>query len=730
MSSARTKDTLRKYLNLKGGGGDDGGDDNDKSGKSSKKSASNKKESNELSTKRRGRLSNAIAGHKDGGVVESKQEPAKTEPAKPGIGHMDAEEVLSSYGSHSVEMIVKDITVLVANGHLFKAYSTARALHEKHPHNIFVNEIYSLTLLKTGSVSESKAVMLDMLSVRPEEEITSDFIRSNTVIMKSPADFLFRVGNIFKETWKFTKDCKDLEISKEFYLLSFEKNKDIHSGIEAAWLLWAVGEDEQAVAIAEEVLQMLPQIGLKASFEQLTILGEAQILLKREEDACRIFEEAMRKVEKKEFLKIVEVRQKLFLLREIGLRVPEKVFDVLKAPAVVVFSGQMIDKPGKQISVFTNEMEDSVREVISRYVEKLDALIAYSSASCGSEIIFLEEVLKRGGEINIVLPFLNQDFMENNVGYAGPRWEKRFEKLLTKAKTVTYAADDRYLGHDMLYRFCNQIMHGAAAIRSNFLTTRPHLLVLWESREEYQAGGPSDFIDQWTDIETLHLIDFDEVREKPLPDDLIIKNPPKENFVYNTYTEMPSERMIKCMMFSDLSGYSKLQDEHIPAFLDFLQKLNFYIQKTNLPIESINTWGDAVFAVASDPITIANFGLFYCDIVNQLGLKYPEFPMPIKARISLHCGPVYKAVDPFIKKENFYGGHINRAARLEPVTKVGQVFATQQFVSILSAEINKLKSECSQQGINYQEKFATEYVGVISLAKNFGHQEVYHLRKL
>jgi len=76
---------------------------------------------------------------------------------------------------------------------------------------------------------------------------------------------------------------------------------------------------------------------------------------------------------------------------------------------------------------------------------------------------------------------------------------------------------------------------------------------------------------------------------------------------------------------------------------------------------------------------------------------------------------------------NFYGGHINRAARLEPVTTVGQVYATQQFVSLLHTEISAEEHESRLQGLKYFNRFATEYVGVISLAKNFGKQEVYHL---
>jgi class 3 adenylate cyclase len=182
------------------------------------------------------------------------------------------------------------------------------------------------------------------------------------------------------------------------------------------------------------------------------------------------------------------------------------------------------------------------------------------------------------------------------------------------------------------------------------------------------------------------------------------------------------------MMFSDLSGYSKLQDENIPSFLDFLERLNGAMEKIGVTLESLNTWGDAIFAVADSAIKIADFGLKYCDIIENLSKKYPEFPFPIRARISLHSGPVFVATDPFIKKVNFYGGHINRAARLEPVTTVGQVYATQQFVALLHGETNDERNEYLQTGLKYYERYSTEYVGVISLAKSFGQQEVYHLR--
>jgi class 3 adenylate cyclase len=256
-------------------------------------------------------------------------------------------------------------------------------------------------------------------------------------------------------------------------------------------------------------------------------------------------------------------------------------------------------------------------------------------------------------------------------------------------------------------------------------------MAVWHSRTDAIPGGPADFIDRWSNISTLHLIDLDELGDNGgsfEKIDLALVQPQKFSLTFDPFISKTPERVIKSMMFSDLSGYSKLQDEHIPSFLDFLEKLNCAIEKIGVSLESLNTWGDAVFAVADSAMKIADFGLRYCDIIENLGVKYPEFPNPIRARISLHSGPVFLAQDPFIKKINFYGGHINRAARLEPVTAVGQVYATQQFVALLYGETNDERNEFVQKGLKYYERYATEYVGVITLAKGFGQQEVYNLR--
>jgi class 3 adenylate cyclase len=637
--------------------------------------------------------------------------------------------VLTAKNTESAE---EEIFGLISGGQMFQAHALARKAFESNPNNLRIREAYSLVLLKTGAVDDAKKVIIPLLGLMPSEDgppvIDVESLGRSPLVTSGDSKVLSGIAHIFKEAWNFSHSCNDLDIARELYFASFKLSPSPGTGINAAWLHWLTGQDDQANELAHETLKLLPPLGMNADFGQLVMMAETQLLLGREEDAVRLYKEAMEK-STKDYVPIVRARQQMLFLQNTGFRVPKSAMQALIPPTVVVFTGHMIDRPDQPVVLFPHDIEESVRQAIREKLDEINAHIGYCSASCGADLLFIEEIIARGGEINIILPFAINDFIETNVRHAGPRWEKRFEKALKNARTVSIAAEDRYLGHDMLYRFSNHVMHGSAVMRSKFLTSEPHLLAVWDAQVSAIPGGPADFIDQWTNITTLHLVDLDSLDiERPKIDPAVLESIKKKEEPDPLNFNAPA-RTIKAMMFSDLSGYSKLQDEHIPAFLDFLTKLEQAMKQIGTELEAVNTWGDAIFTVASNATTIAEFGLKYCDIVENLGRKYPEFPFPIRARISLHAGPVYEAEDPFIKKINFYGGHINRAARLEPVTTVGQVYATQQFVALLHAEIDKLQYEHQQKGLKFTEQFETEYVGVVTLAKNFGQQEVYHLRR-
>lgn len=81
------------------------------------------------------------------------------------------------------------------------------------------------------------------------------------------------------------------------------------------------------------------------------------------------------------------------------------------------FSGHMLDHPTRLLDRKLPprfppdpELERRVSLAIQEHLEDLNATLGYSSVACGSDILFAEEMLKRGAELHVVLPFDKSDF--------------------------------------------------------------------------------------------------------------------------------------------------------------------------------------------------------------------------------------------------------------------------------------------------------------------------------
>jgi class 3 adenylate cyclase len=75
---------------------------------------------------------------------------------------------------------------------------------------------------------------------------------------------------------------------------------------------------------------------------------------------------------------------------------------------------------------------------------------------------------------------------------------------------------------------------------------------------------------------------------------------------------------------------------------------------------------------------------------------------------------VYLGEDPVTGNVTAFGSNVNRAARIEPITPPGQVYVSQAFAALATAQ-------------NVPD-FTCEYVGLLPLAKNFGTFPMYLLR--
>lgn len=83
-------------------------------------------------------------------------------------------------------------------------------------------------------------------------------------------------------------------------------------------------------------------------------------------------------------------------------------------------------------------------------------------------------------------------------------------------------------------------------------------------------------------------------------------------------------------------------------------------------------------------------------------------------RLAGHFGPTFAGYDNVRGEKTFFGAHVTRAARLEPITPTNLVYVTQPFAAALTMEDTP--------------DLSCEYVGQLPAAKNYGTIPMYLLR--
>jgi class 3 adenylate cyclase len=170
------------------------------------------------------------------------------------------------------------------------------------------------------------------------------------------------------------------------------------------------------------------------------------------------------------------------------------------------------------------------------------------------------------------------------------------------------------------------------------------------------------------------------------------------------------------MLIGDIRGYSKLSEDQLVTFSRVvLGSFSDVLGRYEDSIEYRNTWGDALIVVFGDPTAAARCGLDLRDAMGALQREELDLPDHLGIRLSGHVGPIFPMWDPVMRKQSFFGAHIIRAARMEPVTPPGAVLVTEAFAAALEL------SDCVDLGC--------EYVGHHPAAKDYGRLRMYSLER-
>ncbi len=112
---------------------------------------------------------------------------------------------------------------------------------------------------------------------------------------------------------------------------------------------------------------------------------------------------------------------------------------------VFLFSGHMIDAPGRERPRFPADKEAIAAAAIAA---KLDELGAHAgdrgvcSAACGGDLLFAEAALQRGLSLEIYLPLQEPEFLKASVAFAGAGWQRRYVAVTRNPAVRMLAAPD------------------------------------------------------------------------------------------------------------------------------------------------------------------------------------------------------------------------------------------------------------------------------------------------
>lgn len=663
------------------------------------------------------------------------------------------------------------IQPLLDDGQYFLAYDAVRQSLETHPDNLKLTLIGALALVRSGAVAEARRLLapfdrdlettekrlmrtyepLDalvrriaatttaMANVHPDDTTLAalqglafglrDLAARSDRRIDDPED-LRLIAEIYRTSWQHQGDAADLGRARDAALEAYRLTRAPSDGIAVATVALLAGDGALVAATAPEVVAALDgqAAGGALDFGGLVNLGVAQLLCGQPGRASEAFAMAATLAAGRYPLLIDALHQVRLLARH-GVVVPQDIFDCLPPPRVVVFAGPPIDVPGSGSTVFPAHLEAAVRDAIEQRLDAIGADIGFCSAACGSDILFIEAMLDRGGEVHLFLPFNLDDYAAVRVAHAGPGWVRRLRNALKLASSVTYSTEEGYLGHDALFQFNNQVIMGMARLRAGFLLTDPHLIVAWDYLAAPEAGSPSDFIDHWPDITRLHMIDLDDVAtsQAAAPERLAPIEAPAER-----PAPLGGGRTIRAMLFADMVGFSKLGEQDLPNLWRYIDAIATRMAAAGQGEDAdtlVEAWGDALYVNKSSALALADYAFALVDAMVAVDWRDFDLPHQIQLRTALHAGPVYHGRHPLNGRPLIYGSHVSRAARLEPVTVPGHVYASLQFVALLVAEESAARHEALSFKQPYADKFQAEYLGTLSLAKNYGQQPVYHLRR-
>ena len=367
------------------------------------------------------------------------------------------------------------------------------------------------------------------------------------------------------------------------------------------------------------------------------------------------------------------------------------------AAPVIVYTGHMFEQRGAE--------EPALARRVAEALDRLGASEAFGPLACGGDILIAESMLARGAALHVVLPFAERDFVKQSVLCGGEDWLARYKVCRAAAASLHFSTPGAYVEDDYQFAYATRLAMGLAALRAR--ETGGEAVQFAIHAPDAASFSRTGLAGTAADTRAWEQLGKRTVTVHP---GLVGRNlcfPPRLPALGK------ATREVRSILFADYKGFSALGERELPLFMHkVMGRIAEVLDPFGEAVEFRNTWGDALYAIVNRPEVAARMALALQQRLAILPKALAPAGTEAGMRIGLHYGPIWRGTDRVTGMPLWYGGEVNRTARIEPVTPVGGVYCTETFAAALLLE----GSDCHFVPIGHRP-----------LAKGFGEVALYRL---
>ncbi|MGF1463154.1 MAG: TRAFs-binding domain-containing protein [Maricaulaceae bacterium] len=581
--------------------------------------------------------------------------------------------------------MMETIDKLLQNGELLSAYDAAILAARAAPEDWRPAHRAVLALARAGATDRGTELFTTLGLNRFEHE----------------EDVLCLLGRLHKDS-AFQGPPSErrarLRMAARCYLQAFRITGGFYPAINTATLLRLIDRVAAATVMAHRVLDALTladPTSPATRYYQTVSRAEALIILERFSEAQAVFAKAIAHHPANYTAHAASLRQFERILR--AQSAPIDWLDAFRPPAVAHYAGRIFNAPeGADGQHLALDLAETVRR------ERIG--FAFGALAAGADILIAQAVLDAGGELNLVLPQPEADFIALSVAPYGEDWVNRYDWCRRRAASLRTATDGADQFDPLAVNLASDIAMGMTRLRANAIASKPlQVLVVDDVSASGAVMGAHRDHAVWSHLDLpTHLVRT----PAPKAQARLVRQAPQPRF----------PRVTKAMIFADVRGFGQLSDRQIGPFYDHvLAALAKVVRALGPAAQCVNTWGDGVFLAFEDPVQAARTALRLQSAFQAVDLASAGLPDHLALRVGGHVGVTHLIPDPYLDRETLLGAPVVLASRIEPQTPPGAVYVSETFACLLASRPEGAQFRC-------------DYVGQAKLRKHAGDVRLFSLR--